>query len=194
LHLGGDPDHLPATQRALALHAQGQVGVEVQQRVAVAGHQAFGQRVGKGGDFGVGGTAAMAAQHQARGVVAVEHLLELRADEGAKLAAVGGELGPALLQGRQDAAEVVLHQLARAAGLCGGGLRGRSGQHGGGRGNQQGGGDRGHQQGADGNGIHGVTPWGAGGGGGGYTQDGDGTGGGGVSDSLPTACSTHVST
>src|SRR5690606_743152 len=109
--------------------------------------RSVGARGGEQLHVGVGGAAAVAAEHLAGRVVAVEHLVELAGDKGLQLAAVGGELGAARLQRRQQALGVVEHQLARRSGLGGGGrgglgLRGgRERRHG-----EQGGGEReGHQ-------------------------------------------------
>src|SRR5690606_37891190 len=86
--------------------------------------------------------------------------VELAGDEGLQLAAVGGELGAARLQRRQQALGVVEHQLARRSGLGGGGrgglgLRGgRERRHG-----EQGGSERegrqgtGHSVGSVGDGV-----------------------------------------
>src|SRR5688500_944964 len=68
----------------------------------------------------------MAPEHLARGVVAVEHRIELAVDEGTQRAAVLAELGAALLERGQHALAVVEHELARRAlHLRGGGGGGR---------------------------------------------------------------------
>src|SRR5690606_24679836 len=58
------------------------------------------------------GAARVAAQHLARGVVAVEGSVELVGDEGLELGVVGLELGAAAFQRGQDALAVLEHDLA----------------------------------------------------------------------------------
>src|SRR5690606_28664542 len=76
-------------------------------------------------------TTGMAAQHLARGVVAVEGGVELVGDEGLELAVVGLELGTAAFQRGQDALAVLEHDLAGRFFLRGGdaGQQHQRGEH-----------------------------------------------------------------
>src|SRR5690606_6625362 len=80
-------------------------------------------------DVGVGGTTAVAAQHQPAGVGAVEHLVEFASDEFLQRPAVGFELVAAGFQRGQDAGRVLQHHLARRTGGGGGGRSLRGGEH-----------------------------------------------------------------
>src|SRR5690606_25605590 len=103
-------------------------------------HQAVGQRVGEQLDVVGRGAAGVAAQHLARGVVAVEVGIELPGDERLELGVVGLEFGATAFQRGQDALAVLEHDLAGRVFLRGGDAgqqderRERDGQHPGGNG------------------------------------------------------------
>ncbi len=111
----------PAGQRGLALQAQPRMAVEIQQGAAVALHQVVHQRIREQLDVGVAGAAAVEAQHQARGVQAVEVGAQRAIDVAAQGGRILAELGASLLQGGQD---LVAGGDDLRAGIGGGGRRG----------------------------------------------------------------------
>ena len=102
----------------------------------------------------------MPAQHLPRGVVAVEHGVELAGHEALQRGAVAGELGAPRFQRLQHAAGVLQHHLAGRALRAGGGGRGGGRL---GEGQRRGGGEQGRGQGHGEGGTadaerHGVLP------------------------------------
>ncbi len=135
--VGGDLDAAVARQRAFGLGAEGWLAFEVEQRGAVTLHQVVGQCIGKQLDVGIGGAAAVHAQHQTGRVVAVEGLVQFAIDELTQCRRIATELGTALVQRAQDAGAAVDDGLGRRA-LCRRAGRRRLRQHGGRCAHQQG--------------------------------------------------------